>query len=406
MNKAKKWGIALTIFFVLLLVPLSAVLAFDFRSGDQIVTIGKDEVINDDVIAVGQAINVEGTINGDLIAAASTVTVSGEVKGSIIVGAGTVDIAGKVGNDVIVGSGMVNITGEVGDNVIAGAGGLTVTSGAKIKNEILAGAGNFDLSGEAGGVNVGVGQATISGRVAKNVHLKADEQVEVKATADISGDFNYKSPEKIEIPHGAKIGGETKWEMIKEARRARGLYGIPLTLGFIGLVFGMFAKLGLLILGLIIVWLAPKPSRDVIDKITKTSGSSFGWGLLTIIVAPIACVIALCTIIGIPLGLIGLALLGIALYISKVFFGLFIGEKIIKAFSKNKQVSLYGAVALGTILVIVVSYIPILGFLAIGIGSLFALGALLMVKKEHCLKICGREPKETVPPKEKPAMGK
>ncbi len=398
MKTIKKWGIALAIFFVLLLVPLSAVLAFDFRAGDQIVTIGKDEVINDDVIVAGQAINVEGTINGDLIAAANTVTVSGEVKGSVIAGAGTVDISGKVGNDVLAGAGIVNITGEVGDNVIAGAGNLTISSGAKVKNEVLAGAGNFDLSGEVGSVNVSTGQAIISGKVAKNVHLKASEQVEVTSSADIGGDFNYKSPEKTEIPHGAKIGGETKWEIIKEAkRRARGLYGIPFALGFMGLVFSLFSKLGLLILGLIIVWLAPKPSKEVIDKITKTPGSSFGWGLLTVIVAPIVCFIALFTIIGIPLGLIGFALLGIAIYISKVFLGLFIGEKIIKAFSKNKQVSLYGAVALGTIIVIIVSYIPILGFLAIGIGSLFALGALLMVKKEHCLKICGREPKEVIP---------
>lgn len=353
------------------------------------VTIPKGETINEDVFIAGQKVNIEGIINGDVFAAASDLTISGKVLGSVIVGAGTVTISGSVGNDVIAGAGAVNITGEVKDNVMAGAGTLTVSSDAQINHGLLAGLGELNIDGKVGDLNAAVEKATISGKVSSDVNLKANEEIKLAPSAEIGGNFNYKSPNKIEIPQGAKILGETKWEMLEKAKVTPGIFQF----------FGLLPKLGLIILGLLMVLLLPKPSRRVIDLITKTPGKSFGWGLLFVIVTPITCIIACATIIGLPLGIIGFILLLIALYISQALLGLFVGEKILKSLTKGKETSLIGASFLGILIIILISYIPYFGGLIVGIGSLFAFGALLLVKKEHLALISGRKPKEIAVPK-------
>lgn len=386
MIQIKKWGMAITIFAILLFVPLSFVHAFQFKAGEQMVTIPKGETINEDVFVAGQKVNIEGIINGDVFAAASDVTVSGKVLGSVIVGAGTVTISGSVENDLIVGAGAVNITGEVKDNVIAGAGTLVVSSDAQINHGVLAGLGVLNIDGKVGDLNVTVEKATISGKVSSDVNLKANEEIQLAPSTEIGGNFNYKSPNKIEIPAGAKILGETKWQMLEKAKVTPGIFQF----------FSLLPKLSLIILGLLAVLLLPKPSRRVINLITKTPGKSFGWGILAVLVTPIACIIACITLIGLSLGIVGFILLAVALYVSQALFGLFVGEKILKLFIKEREVSLLGAVVLGNLVVIVVSFIPYLGGLILIIGSLFAFGALLLVKKEQMLLISGRKSKEVV----------
>ena len=74
---------------------------------------------------------------------------------------------------------------------------------------------------------------------------------------------------------------------------------------------------------------------------------------------PIVAIITFVTVVGVPIGLIGLTLYGIAIYLSQIAVGLFIGYWIIGSFSKvESRGILVGALALGFLILTLLKLIP------------------------------------------------
>jgi hypothetical protein len=88
------------------------------------------------------------------------------------------------------------------------------------------------------------------------------------------------------------------------------------------------------------------------------------------------------TVIGIPLGLITLALWGMAIYLSQIPVGLFIGRWIIGRFREvESRGILLGALASGLAILTLLMLIPYLG-VAIWLATvLFGFGALLVSER-------------------------
>jgi len=119
--------------------------------------------------------------------------------------------------------------------------------------------------------------------------------------------------------------------------------------------------------------------KSIAESIRTRPGPSAGWGALALFVTPIAAVIVCITIIGIPVGLIALALWGIAIYLAQIPVGLFIGRWIIGHFKNVEgKAIMIGALALGLVLLKLLGLIPHLGFF-IGIAvTLFGMGAVVV----------------------------
>jgi len=93
-------------------------------------------------------------------------------------------------------------------------------------------------------------------------------------------------------------------------------------------------------------------------------------------------VLAFITIVGIPLGFIGIALYVIAIYLSQIMVGLFIGRWIISYFREvESRGILVGALTLGLAIYCLLRMIPYVGFFITLIGALLGLGALLVSEK-------------------------
>jgi hypothetical protein len=76
------------------LLFVSSAWAIETRGG-QNVTIGADEVIEDDLYVGAETVTVEGTVRGDLVAAGGTVRMNGTVEGDIISAGQTVSLAAR-----------------------------------------------------------------------------------------------------------------------------------------------------------------------------------------------------------------------------------------------------------------------------------------------------------------------
>jgi len=371
-----------TILIVTLLMIFTAVpvLAFDARSGTT-VTVASEEVVDDDLYVGANTVIIDGTINGDLWAAGGTITVNGIVNGSIMAVGRTVNINGDVGHAVRAAGETIIINGDVGGDVMVGCSEVNIVSTAKIARDLLFGATVAHVDGFVeGDIKGSGGEVAISNEVKGNVDLKL-ESLTILPTANIQGDLTYTCEEEADIQSGAQIGGVTTHNLpeVKEERAKP--FPFVLFSGIGGKITGFLMAL---IAGLAIILLAPKRLTSIAEAIRSRPGPSAGWGAVILFATPIAAIIVCLTIVGIPVGLITLALWGIAIYLAQIPVGLFIGRWIISHFRGvyGKAITV-GALALGLVILRLLGLIPHLGFF-IGLAIiLFGLGAVVVSERKR-----------------------
>jgi len=353
----------ITFLLAILLMTFTAavVLAFDARSGD-IVTVGSAEVIDGDLYVAGRTIIIDSTINGDLIAAGRTIMINGTVNGSIIAAGQTVNINGEVSHAVRVIGETLNIGGAIGRDLLVAGRELSMFSTSEIGGDLLLGAETARIDGLIqGDINSGVNRLTIA------------------STANIQGKLNYISGKEANIQSGAQIRGTITHKLpdvpdvldVKKRLEAGRLWWI--VIGF----------LMALVLGIIVVLLAPRRVKAVTESIRTHPWASLGWGAVILVVTPIVALIVCITVIGLPLGLIALELYVIAIYLTQLFVGLLIGQLIIGAFGRvETKAALVGALALGLAILRFLRLIPFVGFF-FGLATvLFGLGAILVSERK------------------------
>jgi cytoskeletal protein CcmA (bactofilin family) len=362
-------GLVVALVAMLLAFGASApVLAADLRGGDTI-TVGSGDVVDDDLYIAGSNITIDGTINGDLWACGNTITVNGEVKGSIVAAGQTVNINGNVGHAARLAGETVNITGNVSGDLIVFASQTNVASKAEIGRDFLFGSGKVRMDGPIGrNVKGGGNEITISNVVAGNVELSV-EKLTLASTANIQGNLTYTGKNEADIQTGARVGGKTTHNM-PEVKKPAPFSGIG------GKILGFLMAF---VTGLIIILIVPRRSASAADSIRSKPWASLGWGAVILFATPIAAIIVCFTVIGIPVGLISLALYAVAVYISQVFVSLFLGRWIIGRFREtDSKAIMIGALASGLVIITILKLIPFLGFW-IGLAvALFGLGAVLV----------------------------
>jgi len=375
-------GLAAILIVTLLLMILTAVpvLAFDARSG-LAVTVASGEVVDDDLYVAANSVIIDGTINGDLWAAGNTITVNGLVTGSVMAVGRTVDINGDVGHAVRAGGETIIVNGDVSGDAILGCSQAHIAGTAKIGGDLLFGAGNAHIDGLIEGDIKGQGgEIAISNGVAGNIALEV-ESLTISPTANIQGNLTYTSEQEANIQTGAQIAGATAHKLppLKEERAKA--FPFAFFSGIGGKVIGFLMAL---IAGLVIILLAPRRLTSIAESIRSRPGPSAGWGALILFVTPIAAIIACITIIGIPVGLITLALWGIAMYLAQIPVGLFIGRWIIGHFREvDGKAIMVGTLALGLVILKLLRLIPHLGFF-IGLAVIiFGLGAVVASERRR-----------------------
>jgi len=366
---------------VTLLVTLTAapILAFDARSGATI-TIASGEVVDDDLYVAAETVTVDGTVNGDLWAAANTITINGIVNGSVMAAGNKININGDVTHAVRAVGESININGSVGGDVLAGCRGLHIASTAEIGGDLLFGADSVGIDGPIeGDIKGGGSEVTIRDAVGGNVELEV-KSLTILSTASIGGDLTYSSAEEADIQSGAQIAGATTHNVPEVKEDGAGMFPFA---PFSGLLAKLTSFLMAFVAGLILIFLAPRRLRSIVDAIGSRPGPSAGWGALIVFVTPIAALLVCVTIIGISAGVIALALYGIGLYLAQIPVGLFIGRWIIGRFrAVESKGAMVGALAVGLVILKLLSLIPYFGFVVGFVVALFGLGAVVAAERK------------------------
>jgi hypothetical protein len=146
--------------------------------------------------------------------------------------------------------------------------------------------------------------------------------------------------------------------------------------------FKIIWAVGLLLMGMLLVFLLPRFVMGIGSMITRRPGESLLWGFLGLFVIPILSVFLFVTVIGVPFGLLVVTLFLWILYLSQLSLGIVLGNRLF-ALEEKTGWSLFWGLALGVIIIQVLTFIPYVRFFVHLAGVIFGLGAMLLMIKER-----------------------
>jgi cytoskeletal protein CcmA (bactofilin family) len=361
---------------LIVIIALTAIAA-DIRSGST-VNIAKNDVIDSDLYIAATNVTIDGTVNGDVFVAGQNININGTVNGGISVAGQTITVNGKVSTGARIAGQSVTVGGNIGRDLIAASSDLLINGPAVIGGDLNDFSTNMTVNGHiAGNVRGSVSTAALNDGVDKNVDIIANN-LTLGPSANIKGNLRYVSQNKANIQQGAMVAGTTNQVLPanEPSRRNQGIMA-----GIVGsILLRIFGFLAIFVIGLVLLLILKRLLIAQAVAMHDHPLSCLGWGALFVFVTPIAALIVMFTIIGFPLALLALVIWGILLYLSQIPVALLIGWLIL--FRRRLELS-YGfmvaALALGLVILYIVSAIPVLGFF-IWLGVfIFGLGSLAVV---------------------------
>lgn len=336
----------------------------------------RDDGDNGDHLAVGCPISVTKPVTGDLVAAGCDVEVLAAVSGNLVLMGGNLRLAAPVKQGVYAAAGRISIESDVGGNVRSGAGKLSIGPNAKVAGNVDAGSGEVEIDGAIGGnLRAGAGRVRINGPIAGNADIESGE-VELGPNARIDGKLTYKGGSEIRRDPAAQVRGDI--EQTLETPRWKRSQSYP---SRSHLHHGWGWSLMLMLLAGFLVAALPQFYTRVSDTTRTRWPEAVLIGFVTLVCAPVVAVIAILTLIGIPLaialivGYLGLIVWGHATA------GVIVGDVMLKRWGGERsavQGWRAGAAVAGVLILAVLASLPWIGGFISLIAIVTGMGALLL----------------------------
>ncbi|MEW6617116.1 MAG: polymer-forming cytoskeletal protein [Patescibacteria group bacterium] len=374
MKNFNKVLVVLALFVFVFPVLVSAA---EFRAGQQSAFTSGEKTEGNLYMAGGTVISA-GSVDKDLLVAGGTALISGPIAGDLFVVGGNITILSQVSGDMRVGGGNITVNGDVVGDVLVG-GGQLILSGKLIGGDAVMAGGTVRMDSEVkGSVKIAGGKVYVNAPIGGNVDIKAGN-LTLGPDADIKGNLKYESPNPVVIEEGGKVRGETVFTQLKgsEGMKKDTRKGI---FGFFTLM--LLAKFVMLLVAALIVGLMfRRYSKELVEKATTNPLKELGRGVVTFIVLPVLSIILLVSVIGIPLGILGLLSFVMLCIYAAIITPIVMGTLVYKwIFKKSDYIINWKTILLGTIVYVLLGAIPFLGWIVTSIAVAITLGAALNIK--------------------------
>ncbi len=351
-------------------------LASRARGGD--VFISAEEQMAGDVVRGGRAVKVLAPVDGNIVVAGTNVVIEGPVSGNVVVVGGEVHLRTDVQGSVIALGGTIEIDGTIKGSVIAAGGRITIHEAADIGGSAIVASSELVFRGRAGkDVRFYGDSFEFGGEVQGNMHLMVPDgdRITLERTAVIGGNLAYTSQSPAQLHEGSSVRGSTQHHQM-EVPSARARVG-SLALG------RLIAMFSLIVVGLVLVSIIPK----AIDEITAPDyfwkWRNVGEGVIWLIIAPVAAVVLIFTVIGVPFALILGASWAIAVYCGQVIIAIALGKKLLVDMFKAGEPSRFVQLTFGSLMWVVLIHIPIVGVACGIVGTALGLGSMISFKRKE-----------------------
>jgi predicted acyltransferase (DUF342 family) len=330
--------------------------------------------LGDDLFMAGGDLRVSEGIPGDAILAGGRIATSGEVRGDQLAAGGQVEVSANVDGGLYVAGGRVRLDGRVGRNARIAGGDVTVGPDADVQGGLTIGAGRAEVRGRVGKyLQVGAGNTRIDGHVGGDVEVASGE-LNIGPGAVIDGAVTFYGPQPASVAPGAQIKGGVHYVERKWARHGRGLlhgFGLGAWLWLIGWI----------VAGSVLLALWPGFSRAVADVAVHRPWMALLTGLLLLVCAPVAIVLSMITVIGIPLALVGICLYLVMLALGYLASAAALGEWLLPRLRRGGEILTQQRILMfvGVMVVLfVLTRIPVVGGAVRLVVILVGVGSLLM----------------------------
>lgn len=349
-----------------LLVSLPA-MAVETRTGKKTLTIAQNEIVNDSLVACGEAVEIDGVVNGDLFTAARSITVRGTVKGNIFSFSKNAEVDGSVGGSIFGFAQHAIVRGHVGHSIYAFAQFLRVEPGSQVAADTVVAGDEVNLAGKIeGGVMAFASVLNVRADIGRNILARARE-INLDNPAHVAGGLTarVRQSSDVRIADGVTIGGPKEIKLIvHRSRFSRPWFYIWRLIGLVGAF----------VVGWITLYLFP----GFFQKAVRRAGDgwrTFSLGFALLFAIPFGSVLVALTLIGLPLALISLGLFLIALRLATIVVGAYLGWMLFKPAEPRSPEGLMG-LFFGLLILTVVFQVPFLGALVKFLTSVLGLGAL------------------------------
>lgn len=327
-----------------------------FKAGDS-VTYNK-EVLGSAFIA-GNIASFDGNSDGVLFIAGNSVDVKGESEYAMIAG-NSITAAGRVIKDSFIAGNILNIKADIGRDLYAVGSSVTLTG--VIDRNLYIGAETVNLE------NVEImGNATIYG-----------DRIVIGKNVQVSGTLKYVDG-KATIDSSAKIGS-------LETLEVNDYSTVHVNPFIVTLKAKAWSYLSILLVFVLMAVFTPILFRGVgKDELSFLQIVTYiGYALVYLILVPMAAIMLMFLVIGIPLALIALIVYGLTIYLSKAYMGYYIGRKI---FANRKEENALVEGLVGITILYVVSLIPYVGPFVSFLACLCGIGIMLFTVYKNTFKM-------------------
>ena len=335
-----------------------------------------------DVYVAGGDVHTGGPIRGDFGAAGGKVSLDEPVAGTAWVAGGSVQVHAPVRDALRVAAGDVQFDSAVGGNLMAAGGQIALGKDAVVGGNATLYAGRVTVDGRVDGdLHASSRRITINGEVRGDVDARADI-IELGPNARIGGTLRYRSRSELRKAEGATIGAIV---LRQRERRAGGEEVVirhrSLDLPSAWPLGGFAAVLSLLVSAVVFLLLVPRYAAQSSDRLVEGPLGAVALGVLALIAVPVVAILLCITLLGIPLGLLLLAVYPVLLLVGFFIGVLAIARRLAVALRRPQPagfVGTFGWFVLALVIAVLVGMVPGIGKLAVALLVLGGSGAAVM----------------------------
>jgi cytoskeletal protein CcmA (bactofilin family) len=328
--------------------------------------------LGSDRFAAGCPLHIAQQVTGDLLAASCDLEVGSAVAGDAALAGGSVRLDASVGGGLYAAGGKVFLNGSVGRNVRAVGGHVQIGPDAKVSGNVSAAGGDVAMRGAVKGyLQAAGGHVLIDGPVEGDV-IASGGQVELGPNARIGGKLQYRTNDFKRDP-AAQVAGSVEALAVHHAMHADGSPWRRRAGG------RWIWSAGVMLMAALLAAAAPTVSARMAEELRTHPGLALLWGLVAFACIPVAAILLLITIIGIPLALLAILLFFALLLAGQAVTAASIADLVLRRYRPGDAARAAwraGFAILVALALALLARIPLLGGLIVLVAMLVGIGII------------------------------
>ena len=335
-----------------------------------------ETIIAGDYFGAGGSLEPGVAVEGDAFVAGGQVALRVPVGGDAVLAGGSINVAERVGGDLYAGGGSVSIDAAIAHNARVAGGRVHLTRRGRVDGKATLSGATIEIEGDIGRQLTAFGESvTLDGVVRGDVTVAA-RKLNIGPSARIDGRLTYRGPAPATVHPQAVIRGGVNYLLFRiENEKFEPMARAIAWAGAAAFTSGLF------LVGLLGIVLLPQLTAGTAGMVRNRPFSSLGLGFALVVCVPVAAILIMATVIGIPLGFALLFLYPVLLMLGYLTGIMSVSDGIAGMFSRGVMAGRIARIALlavAMIGVLLLAYVPLAGWIVGPLLMFAGAGAIVL----------------------------